>query len=50
MSKKNKDLSRIKENPKGVRFKELETVILRAGFRLLNIRVVTMSIRKGIVF
>jgi len=38
MLKKDKDLSGIKENPKGVRFKELEKVILRAGFRLMNIR------------
>lgn len=38
MSKMNKDLSKIKETPKGARFKELEKVILRAGFRLMNIR------------
>jgi predicted RNA binding protein YcfA (HicA-like mRNA interferase family) len=37
MSEKDKDLSRIKGNPEGVRFKELEKVILRAGFRLMNI-------------
>jgi len=35
---KDKDLSRIKENPKGVRFKELEKFILRAGFRRVNIK------------
>jgi predicted RNA binding protein YcfA (HicA-like mRNA interferase family) len=38
MSEKDKDLSRIKENLRGVRSKELEKVILRAGFRLVNIR------------
>jgi len=38
MSEKDKDLSSIKENPGGVRFKELERVILRAGFRLMNVR------------
>ena len=38
MSEKDKDLSRIKENLRGVRFKELEKVILRAGFGLVNIR------------
>jgi predicted RNA binding protein YcfA (HicA-like mRNA interferase family) len=35
---KDKDLTKIKANPKGVRFNELEKVILRAGFRLVNIR------------
>jgi predicted RNA binding protein YcfA (HicA-like mRNA interferase family) len=33
-----KDLAKIKQNPKGVRFKELERVILRSGFKRLNIR------------
>lgn len=33
-----KDLSRIKQNPKGVRFKELEGVILGSGFKRVNIR------------
>ena len=33
-----KDLSRIKQNPKGVRFKELERVIFGAGFKRVNIR------------
>jgi predicted RNA binding protein YcfA (HicA-like mRNA interferase family) len=33
-----KDLSRIKEKPKGVRFTELQKVILKAGFRLVNIK------------
>ena len=33
-----KDLSRIKENPKGVRFKKLQRVVLKAGFRLVNIK------------
>jgi len=38
MTAEGKDLLRIKENPKGVRFGELQKVILRAGFRLVNIR------------
>jgi len=33
-----KDLSRIKQNPKGVRFKELEGIILGSGFKRVNIR------------
>ncbi len=33
-----KDLSKLKQNPKGVRFSELQKVILRAGFRLVNIK------------
>lgn len=33
-----KDLARIKQNPKGVRFKELERVILGSGFKRVNIR------------
>jgi predicted RNA binding protein YcfA (HicA-like mRNA interferase family) len=33
-----KDLSRIKQNPKGVRFKELERIILGAGFKRINIK------------
>ena len=33
-----KDLARMKQNPKGVRFKELERVILGSGFKRLNIR------------
>ncbi len=33
-----KSLSKIKQNPKGVRFKELEKIILAAGFRRINIR------------
>jgi len=31
-------LARIKQNPKGVRFKELERVILGSGFKRVNIR------------
>jgi len=33
-----KDLYRIKQNPKGVRFKELERVIFGAGFKRVNIK------------
>jgi predicted RNA binding protein YcfA (HicA-like mRNA interferase family) len=33
-----KDLTRIKQNPKGVRFKELERVIFKAGYKRINIR------------
>jgi len=33
-----KDLARMKQNPKGVRFRELERVILGSGFRRVNIR------------
>jgi predicted RNA binding protein YcfA (HicA-like mRNA interferase family) len=33
-----KDLSRIKRSPEGVRFNELERVILGAGFKRINIR------------
>ena len=33
-----KDLSRIKQNPKSVRFKELEGVILGSGFKRVNVR------------
>ena len=33
-----KDLSKIKQNPKSVRFKELERVILGSGFKCVNIR------------
>lgn len=33
-----KDLSKIKENPKGIRFSELQKVVIKAGFRLVNIR------------
>jgi len=33
-----KDLSRIKQNPKGVRFSELERVILQEGFKRVNVR------------
>jgi predicted RNA binding protein YcfA (HicA-like mRNA interferase family) len=33
-----KDLTRMKQNPKGVRFKELERVILGSGFKRVNIR------------
>jgi len=33
-----KDLARMKQNPRGVRFKELERVILASGFKRVNIR------------
>jgi len=33
-----KDLSKIKQNPKGVRFNELERIILGSGFRRVSIR------------
>lgn len=33
-----KDISRMKQNPKGVRFKELERIILESGFERVNIR------------
>ena len=33
-----KDLSEIKQNTKGVRFEELEGVILGPGFKLVNVR------------
>ena len=33
-----KDRSRIKQNPKGVRFKELERIILGSGFKRINTR------------
>ncbi len=33
-----KDLFKIKESPKGVRFSELQKVVLKAGFRLVNIK------------
>jgi predicted RNA binding protein YcfA (HicA-like mRNA interferase family) len=42
-----KDLSRIKENPQGVRFSELQKVILRAGFRLVNIKGSHYVYKKG---
>lgn len=32
-----KNLSRIKQNPKGVRFNQLERIILREGFKRVNI-------------
>ena len=42
-----KDLSRIKQNPKGVRFKELEGVILGSGFKRVNIRGSHYVYKKG---
>jgi predicted RNA binding protein YcfA (HicA-like mRNA interferase family) len=33
-----KDLSEIKQNPKGVRFEELERIIVGSGFKLVNVR------------
>jgi predicted RNA binding protein YcfA (HicA-like mRNA interferase family) len=31
-----KDLAKMKQNPKGVRFKELERIILGSGFKRVN--------------
>ena len=42
-----KDLSRIKKNPKGVRFKELERIILGTGFKRVNIRGSHYVYKKG---
>jgi predicted RNA binding protein YcfA (HicA-like mRNA interferase family) len=42
-----KDLSRIKQNLKGVRFSELERIILRRGFKRLNIRGSHYVYKKG---
>ena len=33
-----KDFARMKQNPKAVRFKELERVILGSGFKRVNVR------------
>jgi hypothetical protein len=33
MTKKEKALARIRQNPKHVRFEELETILLRLGFK-----------------
>jgi predicted RNA binding protein YcfA (HicA-like mRNA interferase family) len=33
-----KDLSKIKQKPNSVRFKELEGIILKSGFKRVNIR------------
>ena len=41
------DLSRIKKSPKGVRFKELERIILGLGFKRLNIRGSPYVYKKG---
>jgi len=42
-----KDLSRIKQNPKGVRFSELERVILQEGFKRVNDRGSHYVYKKG---
>ncbi len=42
-----KDLSWIKQNPKGVRFSELERIILREGFKRVNIRGSHYVYKKG---
>jgi len=42
-----KDLSRMKQNPKGVRFKELGRVIFGAGFKRVNIRGSHYVYKKG---
>lgn len=41
------DLSRIKQNSKGVRFKEIERIILGAGFKRVNIRGSHYVYKKG---
>ena len=41
------DLSRIKQSPKGVRFKELERIILGLGFKRVNIRGSHYVYKKG---
>jgi len=33
-----KDLARMKRHPEGVRFEELERIVLRSGFKRVNIR------------
>jgi len=45
-----KDLSKIKQNPKGVRFNELERIILGSGFRRLSIRGSHHVYKKGTKF
>jgi predicted RNA binding protein YcfA (HicA-like mRNA interferase family) len=42
-----KDISRIKKNPRGVRFKELERVILGKGYKRINIRGSHYVYKKG---
>jgi hypothetical protein len=42
-----KDLSRIKQNPKGIRFDELGRIILRGGFKRVNIRGSHYVYKKG---
>jgi predicted RNA binding protein YcfA (HicA-like mRNA interferase family) len=42
-----KNLSKIKQDPKGVRFKELERVILAAGFIRINTRGSHYVYKKG---
>ena len=42
-----KNLSKIKQNPRGVRFKELEEIILGSGFKCVNIRGSHYVYRKG---
>jgi len=42
-----KNISKIKQNPKGVRFKELERVILAAEFTRINIRGSHYVYKKG---
>jgi len=41
------DLARIKQNPKGVRFQELEKVILGSGFKRVNIKGSHYVYKKG---
>ncbi len=42
-----KDLFKIKQNPKSVRFKELERVILGSGFKRVSIRGSHYVYKKG---
>ncbi len=41
------DLFKIKQNPRAVRFKDLEGVILRSGFKRVNIRGSHYVYKKG---
>ena len=42
-----KDLSKIKQNPQGVRFKELEEIILESGFKRVNVKGSYSAYKKG---
>jgi predicted RNA binding protein YcfA (HicA-like mRNA interferase family) len=47
MAKKENDLSTIRRNLKGVRFQELERVILKVGFKRVNVRGSHYAYKKG---